>query len=43
MATSISTVPGPATFQRRGRFRPGDTILYVVTLGAALTASSSSP
>ena len=38
MATASRPVPGPAAFQRRGRYRPGDTILYVVTLGAALTA-----
>jgi phosphate transport system permease protein len=30
-------VAGPAALQRRGRFRPGDAILYVVTLAAALT------
>ena len=38
MATASRPVPGPAAFQRRGRYRPGDAILYVVTLGAALTA-----
>jgi phosphate transport system permease protein len=31
------SVSGPAALQRRGRFRPGDTILYVLTLAAALT------
>jgi len=28
---------GPAALQRRGRFRPGDAILYVVACAAALT------
>jgi phosphate transport system permease protein len=27
----------PAAFQRRGRFRPGDALLYVLTLAAALS------
>ena len=36
MAVAQSRVAGPAALQRRGRFRPGDAILYVVTLGAAL-------
>ena len=38
MAVAPRAIPGPAAFQRRGRFRPGDAILYVVTLTAALTA-----
>ena len=37
MAVAQNRVAGPAAFQRRGRFRPGDAILYVVTLAAALT------
>lgn len=32
-----SRTTGPAAFTRRGRFRPGDAILYVVTLIAALS------
>jgi phosphate transport system permease protein len=28
---------GPAAFGRRGRFRPGDALLYVLTLAAALS------
>ena len=32
-----SRTSGPAAFERRGRFRPGDGILYVVTLAAALS------
>ena len=42
MAVASKPVPGPAALQRRGRFRPGDAILYVVTLVAALAASSCS-
>jgi phosphate transport system permease protein len=38
MATASRTAPGPAALGRRGRYRPGDAILYVVTLLAALTA-----
>jgi phosphate transport system permease protein len=38
MAFAPRTIAGPAALQRRGRFRPGDAILYVVTLAAALTA-----
>jgi phosphate transport system permease protein len=38
MATASRSVSGPAAFQRRGRVRPGDAILYAVTLAAALTA-----
>jgi phosphate transport system permease protein len=37
MTFASKPVPGPAAFQRRGRFRPGDTVLYVVTLAAALS------
>jgi phosphate transport system permease protein len=37
MSVAQQPVPGPAAFQRRGRFRPGDAVLYVVTLAAALT------
>jgi phosphate transport system permease protein len=37
MAVAQNRVAGPAALQRRGRFRPGDAILYVVTLAAALT------
>ena len=37
MAVAQKPVAGPAALQRRGRFRPGDAILYVVTLAAALT------
>jgi phosphate transport system permease protein len=37
MALASKPVPGPAAFERRGRFRPGDTVLYVVTLAAALS------
>ena len=36
MAVAQNRVAGPAALQRRGRFRPGDAILYVVTLAAAL-------
>ena len=36
MATATPSA-GPAALQRRGRFRPGDAILYVVTLVAALS------
>jgi phosphate transport system permease protein len=38
MAFAPRTIAGPAALQRRGRFRPGDAILYVVSLAAALTA-----
>jgi phosphate transport system permease protein len=34
---TASRTSGPAAFERRGRFRPGDAILYVVTLAAALS------
>jgi phosphate transport system permease protein len=37
MAVAQQQVAGPAALQRRGRFRPGDAVLYVVTLAAALT------
>jgi phosphate transport system permease protein len=38
VAIAPRTITGPAALRRRGRFRPGDAILYVVTLAAALTA-----
>jgi phosphate transport system permease protein len=38
MSSAISSVPGPAALRRRGRFRPGDAILYGVTLAAVLSA-----
>ncbi|HMJ00826.1 MAG TPA: phosphate ABC transporter permease subunit PstC [Gaiellaceae bacterium] len=37
MAVASKPATGPAAFQRRGRFRPGDTVLYVLTLAAALS------
>jgi len=37
MSVAQERAPGPAALQRRGRFRPGDTVLYVVTCAAALT------
>src|ERR1700704_929815 len=37
MSVAPTSVPGPAAFKRRGRFRPGDSILYVVTLLGALS------
>jgi phosphate transport system permease protein len=37
MSVAQERAPGPAAFQRRGRFRPGDAVLYIVTLMAALT------
>ena len=37
MAVAQERAAGPAALQRRGRFRPGDAILYVVTCAAALT------
>jgi phosphate transport system permease protein len=37
MAVAPRSATGPAAFQRRGRFRPGDAVLYVVTLAAALS------
>jgi len=37
MSVAQEQVPGPAAFQRRGRFRPGDGVLYVVTLLAAIS------
>src|SRR5512133_1983524 len=37
MSVAQQPVPGPAALQRRGRFRPGDAVLYVVTLAAALS------
>ena len=36
MATAGNTLTGPAAFRRRGRFRLGDGLFYVVTLAAAL-------
>lgn len=38
MASAAGSISDPAALKRRGRFSPGDTILYVVTLGSALTA-----
>jgi phosphate transport system permease protein len=38
MSVAPRSVTGPAALKRRGRFRPGDAILYAVTLAAALTA-----
>jgi phosphate transport system permease protein len=38
MATATGSVSDPAALRRRGRFSPGDTILYVITLAAALSA-----
>ena len=37
MSVAQEQVTGPAAFKRRGRFRPGDTVLYIVTLLAALS------
>jgi phosphate transport system permease protein len=37
MSVAQEQVAGPAAFKRRGRFRPGDTVLYIVTLLAALS------
>jgi phosphate transport system permease protein len=37
MSVAQERVPGPAAFERRGRFRPGDAIFYVVALAAALS------
>jgi phosphate transport system permease protein len=37
MAVAQQRAAGPAALQRRGRFRPGDVVLYVVTCAAALT------
>ena len=37
MSVAQEQVSGPAAFKRRGRFRPGDAILYVVTLLAAIS------
>jgi len=37
MAVAQERASGPAAFQRRGRFRPGDVILYVAACAAALT------
>jgi phosphate transport system permease protein len=37
MAVAQERVAGPAALQRRGRFRPGDAVLYVVTCAAAFT------
>ena len=38
MSVAQEQVSGPAAFKRRGRFRPGDAVLYVVTLLAAVSA-----
>jgi phosphate transport system permease protein len=37
MSVAEEQVSGPAAFKRRGRFRPGDAVLYVVTLLAAVS------
>jgi phosphate transport system permease protein len=37
MSVAQERATGPAALQRRGRFRPGDAILYVVACAAALT------
>ena len=38
MATASTPITDPAALRRRGRFQPGDAVLYGVTLGAALSA-----
>jgi phosphate transport system permease protein len=38
MATEARSVADPAALRRRGRFNPGDAVLYGVTLAAALSA-----
>jgi phosphate transport system permease protein len=38
MATATRSIPDPAALRRRGRLNPGDTVLYGVTLAAALSA-----
>jgi phosphate transport system permease protein len=38
MAIAPQPITGPAALGRRGRFRVGDAVLYVVTLAAALSA-----
>jgi phosphate transport system permease protein len=38
MATATGSVSDPAALRRRGRFSPGDTVLYGLTLAAALSA-----
>ena len=37
MSVAQERATGPAALQRRGRFRPGDAVLYVVSCAAALT------
>jgi len=37
MSVSSRPVDDPSALQRRGRFRPGDALLYVLTLAAALS------
>jgi phosphate transport system permease protein len=37
MSVAQEQVSGPAAFRRRGRFRPGDAVLYVITLLAAIS------
>ena len=37
MSVAQERAAGPAALQRRGRFRPGDAVLYVVACAAALT------
>jgi phosphate transport system permease protein len=38
MASATRSLSDPAALRRRGRFSPGDAILYGLTLGAALSA-----
>jgi phosphate transport system permease protein len=38
MATATPSMSDPAALRRRGRFNPGDAVLYAVTLAAALSA-----
>jgi phosphate transport system permease protein len=38
MATATGSVSDPAALRRRGRFSPGDTVFYGLTLAAALSA-----
>jgi phosphate transport system permease protein len=38
VATASRSIPDPAALRRRGRFNPGDGILYGLTLAAALSA-----
>src|SRR5512133_838962 len=38
MASATRSMSDPAALRRRGRFSPGDAVLYGLTLGAALSA-----